>query len=169
MTTNDIVVGVDESAASTAALRWAAEQATLTGRRLRAVHAWSLPSADELSGASLREVSSADARARATRWLEDALRPDHTAAQPLLSVVEGQPGPVLVEASRTAGLLVVGTHEHTGLRRLVSGSVSHYCISHAEVPVVAVPASRTVYDEAEPTDLVPEPRREAMSTPGPLL
>jgi nucleotide-binding universal stress UspA family protein len=39
-------------------------------------------------------------------------------------------------------MLVVGTHEHTGLRRVVSGSVSHYAISHAEVPVIAVPAAR---------------------------
>lgn len=169
MTTNDIVVGLDESAASTAALRWAAEQAELTGRRLRAVYAWSLPSADELSGAPLREVSAADARARATRWLDDALGTGQPTTQPLLAVVEGQPGPALVEASRAAGLLVVGTHEHTGLRRLVSGSVSHYCISHAQVPVVAVPASPTVYDGAEPADALPEPRREAMSGPGPLL
>ena len=40
---------------------------------------------------------------------------------------------------RTRRLLVVGTKEHSGLRRAVSGSVSHYCLSHAEVPVVAVP------------------------------
>jgi nucleotide-binding universal stress UspA family protein len=36
---------------------------------------------------------------------------------------------------------VVGTQEHTGLRRAVAGSVSHYCLSHADVPVVAVPAA----------------------------
>jgi nucleotide-binding universal stress UspA family protein len=45
-------------------------------------------------------------------------------------------------------VLVVGTREHTGLRRAVAGSVSHYCLSHAGVPVVAVPpASATI---AEP-------------------
>ena len=34
----------------------------------------------------------------------------------------------------------MGTREHAGLRRLLSGSVSHYCLSHAVCPVVAVPA-----------------------------
>jgi len=54
----------------------------------------------------------------------------------------GEPGPVLVAESDRAGLLVVGTKEHVGIGRLVSGSVSHYCINHAQRPVVAVPAVR---------------------------
>jgi hypothetical protein len=37
-------------------------------------------------------------------------------------------------------LLVVGTREHVGLARLVSGSVSRYCLSHAQCLVVIVPA-----------------------------
>jgi nucleotide-binding universal stress UspA family protein len=42
---------------------------------------------------------------------------------------------------------VVGTGEHTGVRRLLEGSVSHYCLSHAACPVVAVPAARAAQDE----------------------
>ena len=42
--------------------------------------------------------------------------------------------------SKDAKLVVVGTREHVGLDRLLAGSVSHYCLSHAACPVVAVPA-----------------------------
>jgi nucleotide-binding universal stress UspA family protein len=53
------------------------------------------------------------------------------------------------EFARSAGdrlrmihvFLVVGTREHVGLERLVTGSVSHYRLSHAECPVAAVPPS----------------------------
>ena len=41
--TPTIVVGIDDSAASQAALRWAAAQSRLTGIPLRVVHAWQMP------------------------------------------------------------------------------------------------------------------------------
>ena len=50
------------------------------------------------------------------------------------------PGPTLVAQSASASLLVVGTRENAGWSRLVHGSVSHYCLSHARCPVVVVPA-----------------------------
>jgi Universal stress protein family len=55
--------------------------------------------------------------------------------------VTGYAGEVLVARSRDAQLLVVGTREYAGLGRLLVGSVSHYCLSHASCPVVAVPAA----------------------------
>ena len=58
----------------------------------------------------------------------------------ILQFASGDTGHILVEQSQDARLLVVGTREHAGLRRLLSGSVSHYCLSHAACPVVAVPA-----------------------------
>jgi nucleotide-binding universal stress UspA family protein len=56
-----------------------------------------------------------------------------------LEFVLDDPGPALVTRSAEAALLVVGTHEHVGLARLVSGSVSRYCLSHAKCPTVIVP------------------------------
>ena len=47
----------------------------------------------------------------------------------------------MAESVGTA-LLVVGTKEHVGISRIVAGSISHYCLSHAQCPVVAVPAVR---------------------------
>jgi nucleotide-binding universal stress UspA family protein len=102
MTRNEIVVGLDDSPSSKAALSWAAEQAIRTHTVLRAVHALDWP-----YGAAY--------------------------------VAKGEPGGVLVRQSGDAQLLVVGTREHVGLGRLLVGSISHYCLSHAVCPVVAVP------------------------------
>jgi nucleotide-binding universal stress UspA family protein len=59
-----------------------------------------------------------------------------------LKFFSGEAGPILVAESIGAALLVVGTKEHVGIGRLISGSVSHYCLSHAKCPVVAVPGVR---------------------------
>ena len=58
----------------------------------------------------------------------------------LIQFATGEPGPVLVRQSHDSQLLVVGTREHVGLGRLLTGSISHYCLSHASCPVVCVPA-----------------------------
>lgn len=66
-----------------------------------------------------------------------------------LQFAKGHPGPVMVDTSRDASLLVLGTREHRGLGRLLKGSVSHYCINHAAGPVVAVPSAG---QDAAPAD-----------------
>ena len=91
-------------------------------------------------GGAAWEAAAADARARATRWVLDTLGGTAAGLRWTLETAEGAPGPVLVARSRGARLLVLGTREHIGLRRAVVGSVSHYCLSHAVPPVVAVPA-----------------------------
>jgi nucleotide-binding universal stress UspA family protein len=137
-----VVVGVDESPQSVAALRWAAAYAANSAAELRLVHAFTLePSEMYGSTAGLRDEIKRDARAKLTEMATGALGSSPEAGKWRLDVVEGHAGPVLVELSQQADLLVLGTREHTGLRRLVSGSVSHHCLSHAHGPVVAVPMS----------------------------
>lgn len=51
-------------------------------------------------------------------------------------VVEGHPAPTLVEASREADLLVVGSRGHGGFTGMLLGSVSDYVAHHARCPVV---------------------------------
>ena len=58
----------------------------------------------------------------------------------MIQFAQGEVGPVLVHQAEHAALLIVGTREHVGLGRLLAGSVSHFCLSHALCPVVAVPA-----------------------------
>jgi nucleotide-binding universal stress UspA family protein len=140
---HEVVVGVDESPSAASALTWAAVHAVENGRPLRVVHAWAPPSraTTGLARAHHREAASADARARITRVVLATLGERTPQLRWTLDVQPGAPGPVLVERSRGALVLVIGTQEHTGLRRAVAGSVSHYCLSHVGVPVVAVPAA----------------------------
>ena len=141
---NEIVVGLDDSPSSKAALSWAAEQAKSVGAVLRAVHVldWpyglssaSLPAAVNVKDLSREELQTAYRQAITAVFDAISPRPDW-----VLQFASGDTGPVLVRQSEDARLLVLGTREHVGLGRLVSGSVSHYCLSHAACPVVAVPA-----------------------------
>jgi nucleotide-binding universal stress UspA family protein len=148
-----IVVGLDGSASSAAALRWAAQRAHEEGSSLRIVHAWQLSAEESLVGGSiLRQVRAADERARATRWAVDALGSAAHKPHRKLEVIEGPAGRVLVDSAKDADLLVVGTQEHVGLRRLTSGSVSHYCVTHSARPVVAVPVDGDVLEPDVPVD-----------------
>ena len=144
MTNRTVVVGLDESSSSRAALEWSAGQATLTGSVLRAVHVldwpYGLDDADvspHPPGRLLTHDEIEDLyRGRITRIFDElSPRPDW-----LIQFAHGEVGAVLVHQAEHAELLVVGTREHVGLGRLMTGSVSHYCVSHALCPVVAVPA-----------------------------
>ncbi|MGZ4590118.1 MAG: universal stress protein [Actinomycetes bacterium] len=144
----EIVVGLDGSTASAAALVWAAEQARVTGRRLRVVHCWQRPVAELYDGAESREARAQDAHERATRWVLDALGRSAQVPEWVLDVAEGAAGPVLVERSRTAALVVVGSRDRAGVRHLVAGSVAHHVLRHASCPVVSVPVPAA--DDHEP-------------------
>ena len=145
MTNGAVVVGLDESSSGRAALEWAAGYARLTGRVLRAVHVldwpYGLDEADVVSGRSTGRILTHDEIEALYRWritrLFDELRPK---PDWLMQFAQGEVGPVLVHQAERAALLVVGTREHVGLGRFLSGSVSHYCLSHSLCPIVAVPA-----------------------------
>ena len=55
-------------------------------------------------------------------------------------VQDGQPGPAIVQEAREwgANLIVIGTRGHTGIVRLLEGSVSRYVLDHAPCPVEVV-------------------------------
>jgi nucleotide-binding universal stress UspA family protein len=165
MTARDIVVGLDDSPASVAALRWATRQALLTGDRMRVVQVWTSPTSElvdvaDMHGSAVREAHLQDTRARATRTVTQTLSSLDVEPTWSLEIMDGAPGPALVHSSRSARMLVLGTREHVGWRRAITGSVSHYCVSHAKCPVVVVPPAQT----GEPAMSAP-----AMFSPGPLL
>ena len=140
---NEIVVGVDLSQSARAAVTWAAAQARATGQTLQAVHAiGGSPALSRTLGMSGVPVpiaaSEIDAVYReAVAAVFDSIQPEPGWQ---LKFFAGDAGPALVGESGGAALLVIGTKDHVGIGRLVSGSVSHYCLSHAQCPVVAVPA-----------------------------
>ena len=135
----EVVVGIDDSSQSVAALRWAAAYAKGAGAVLRLLHVWDLSEAELYSVAALPEAVAEDARLRLTRLVVDVLGAPAERNGWHLEVLRGPVGPTLVRAAESAELLVVGTGGHTGLRRIAAGSVSHYCLAHAGCPIVAVP------------------------------
>jgi nucleotide-binding universal stress UspA family protein len=139
-----IVVGVDHSAGARAALRFALEEARLRHARLRVVHAWQFGyiGATGLEGA-LPAVGGEleDFRRGAEAALDETLtdvgaEKDGVAIEP--RVDQGSAAAVLVEESRDADLLVVGSRGHGGFAQLLLGSVSQQCAQHAFCPVVIV-------------------------------
>jgi nucleotide-binding universal stress UspA family protein len=138
----DVVVGVDGSDNSIAALRWAGAYAATTGCRVRAVSAWEFPAYADTSGmvtypspALLFEGAEAIVtEAIAEAKIDDGVEVVH-------EVVEGHPARVLLDRSADAALLVVGRRGHGGVIGFFTGSVATACANHSEVPVVIVPAS----------------------------
>ena len=142
MSTNRIVVGIDDSPAGRAALRWAADEAQLRGAELKVLHIWQVDVSVSMSGAEIPWAAfEDDAEATAKAVVAETIGENDADGQPRkIDLVQGAPGPTLVEASRDAAMLVVGTQVHTGISRVLFGSVSHYCLTHASCVVVAVPA-----------------------------
>jgi nucleotide-binding universal stress UspA family protein len=139
-----IIVGVDHSAGAEEALRFAFEEAQLRRSTLRAVHAWqfgyigapSLEGSVPVLGAELDEHRSA-AGAVLDAMVREAI-PEAGDVEIERRVIEGAAAAVLVEESRGADLLVVGSRGHGGFAQLLLGSVSQQCAHHAECPVVIV-------------------------------
>ncbi len=152
-----IVVGLDESDAAAQALVWAWDLARTTGRTLRVVHTWRPDAASAyVPVAEIRHEEEQAARKAAEQWTARLDRDDSSVTW-RLEVIEGAPGPTLVAAAAADDdcVLVVGTHEHRGLGRVLHGSISHYVLSHAACPVVAVPppAPQLVTVHADPSEL----------------
>ena len=139
-----IVVGVDHSAGAKAALQFALEEARLRQATLRVVHAYQFGyiGAIGLEGAPTRCRRRAGGlspgrRGRARRDPERSRRrKDGVAIE--RRVDQGSAAAVLVEESRGADLLVVGSRGHGGFAQLLLGSVSQQCAQHAFCPVVIV-------------------------------
>ena len=136
-----IVVGVDGSQSSVAALRWAARQAELTHAPLEIVSAWGWPTG--YSGWETPPPPDHDPAEEARRQLDKAVAAVLTprfAIQVRRSVIEGHAAPVLEALSKAADLVVVGSHGHGELAGMLLGSVSQHCVTHCQCPVVVIRA-----------------------------
>ena len=131
-----IVVGVDGSRSSLNALDWAARQAELTNDQLDVVATWQWPSS---YGWAVPTPDDYDPETALRREIEpgvDAVRAAHPGITMEIRVIDGHPAPVLVEASKGAELLVVGSRGHGEFVGMLIGSVSEYCAAHAHCPVL---------------------------------
>ncbi|AQZ63273.1 hypothetical protein BKM31_19010 [[Actinomadura] parvosata subsp. kistnae] len=137
---DDVVVGDDGSPHAQAALEYALEQASARRTRLCVIHAVPFPAlAPHPAGYGPLPAPNADgAGSRLALWREK---------YPQVEIVESRvhrhPVPALAEASRTAGLLVVGSRGLTGFTSAVLGSVSHAILHRARCPVAVLSGPRS--------------------------
>ena len=140
--TGRIVVGYDGSESAVRAVEWAAVEAARSGKRLIVFYVIDygrFVTGGGNSGATGWGAYLADEPAR--RLVDDGVTRARTADRRVhvsgLTQV-GRPFAALVDASRTADLMVVGTRGHGRLRSVVEQSVSASVAAHAHCPVVIV-------------------------------
>jgi nucleotide-binding universal stress UspA family protein len=147
-----IVVGVDGSPPSVAALRWAAEEAELRNAQLVAVHAWTFVPAAPIAEPGMIPLPASDLtgqleaeRDAAQAEVDSAISkafPGGATIELEVTLAEESAGDALVGESETADLVVVGSSGKSGLASVVLGSVSRHVVAHAHCPVVVVKAEK---------------------------
>ncbi|MEW1910413.1 universal stress protein [Kitasatospora sp. NPDC085895] len=145
-----IVVGTDGSPQARHAVTFALREARLRAAGLRAVcayeytparqsgFAWTVSSGPDGQPVPQQRDLVMQAVADSVRELQEQL------GEPFVDVEivcePGRPAQVLLEASKDAGLLVVGSRGSGAWGRLALGSTSTEVVHHARLPVVVVPA-----------------------------
>lgn len=148
-TCSGIVVGVDGSASSAAAVRWATREAAMRDIPLTLIHVLgrSVSGAPVLATHPAPPPDSCSQRLEreARHWLRRATKiaQDEAsgAGNPRISteVVVSSPAAALVECSKSAQMIVVGSRGHNAWRRAALGSVSTAVAHHAHCPVAIIP------------------------------
>jgi|SRR6185437_1624665 len=139
-----IVVGVDGSEPSKVALAWAVEEGKLRQATVEAVCAYSMPSGwlgmgDAMGVVVPTAITEDDIAGYANDTVGDSLSGiDHEGVEVVAKTVAGHPAECLVEASKDADLLVVGSRGHGDFGSILLGSTGLHCVHHAPCPVVVV-------------------------------
>jgi len=138
-----IVTGVDGSDSSKTALQWAYDEATHHGAALIVVMTWHRPTLPmsppygALPDSDYETQPKENALAQLDAFVAD-LVPRTPAVDIRTSIEEGNPVKILLERSKNADLLVVGSRGRDGFKGMLLGSVSQHLVAHAECPVVVV-------------------------------
>ncbi|MCT2587932.1 universal stress protein [Actinophytocola gossypii] len=143
-----IVVGVDGSAASAAALRWALARAATDHETVTAVEVQ--PIERFLPGTSYAPApyGTAPPAERLHSRLHETVAPAVAAVRNAPEVIEthlhGDPAAELVRTAENASMLVLGHTPHRRITEFLLGRVTAECLRRSGIPVVLVPAGRTV-------------------------
>jgi nucleotide-binding universal stress UspA family protein len=143
-----IVIGTDGSAPAEAALRWALDEAIRTGAQLTLIQTWERgePVGSALLGpAVLDREPPTDVLSLEMQTRVEELRrtPGADSIHIDALVLGGRASEILIDESKTADLLVVGTRGRGAVRSALLGSVSQQVAARSACPVVVVPSART--------------------------
>ena len=138
-----IIAGVDGSETSRAAVEWAYDEAVHHDASLTVLMTWSAPLIPmtppygtlppEGYGKQPREVALA-LLDNLTKNLGDG----DSRVDVRTAIEEGNPAKILIERSKEADLLVVGSRGQGGFAGMLLGSVSQHLVTHAACPVVVL-------------------------------
>jgi nucleotide-binding universal stress UspA family protein len=142
-----IIVGIDGSHHSTRALEWALREAAIQHAPLTVLTVHSVP-ASAWTGNPILVERDADDQEKMLKAAEELThkavsqlgeaRPDSITVR----AISGFPAKELIDESRDADLVVLGSRGAGGFAKLVVGSVSSQVVGHAHCPVVVVPTER---------------------------
>jgi nucleotide-binding universal stress UspA family protein len=131
-----IVIGIDGSPASIDALEWAGRQAHLTHATLEMIMTWEWPTTYGWTMYLPEGYDPSEGMPEILAKAANDLRIKYPDLEVTTRVVQGHPAPLLVEASKGADLLVVGSRGHGEFVGMLIGSVSEYCATNAHCPVL---------------------------------
>jgi nucleotide-binding universal stress UspA family protein len=139
---NRVIVGVDGSEPSKQALRWAQFVARASASTLEVIAVWQPYTAYGWAGggwaATPTDWSPAQDAEKALTATLDEVFGEHRPTGLQITVREGNAAQVLLEASKDARMLVVGSRGHGGFTGMFLGSVSAACTEHASCPVLVL-------------------------------
>jgi nucleotide-binding universal stress UspA family protein len=138
---NIVLVGVDGSPSSGAALTYAVAEANRRGARLRVVSTYfpeyAVHGRTQPLSASEKGIEG-EVEAQTRRMVEEALAGDAVAPQVDIVIAAGPAAGVLIEKSGEVDVLVLGHRGRGGFASMLLGSVSLQCVLHAHCPVIVV-------------------------------
>lgn len=135
-----VVVGIDDSEPGRRALKVAARVAQERDWKLLVVHGWHVayPAAPfVVPPVDIEPAARAAAEATVARVEREVLGPEPEVEFEEM-VAEAPAAELLIEASKGADLLVVGSRGRGGFASLALGSVSSACVHHAHCPVLVL-------------------------------
>lgn len=134
------IVGSDGSPGAAHAVEWTLAQAVGRAKSVHVVRAWHLPpiAGAEFGVGPLTDMEPSEALPDLETLAQEAV---DAGLEVTSEVRYGGAARVLLDDSAEAALLVVGSRGLGGFRRLLLGSVSQQCATHARGPVVVVPGS----------------------------
>ncbi len=142
-----IIVGIDGSHHSTRALEWALKEGALEHAPVTVLTVNSVPASPWTGNPVLLERDPDDQEKLLSAAEELTLKVTSQLGEsrpPSVKVraVSGYPAKELIDESKDADLVVVGSRGAGGFAKLMVGSVSAQVVEHAHCPVVVVPSGR---------------------------